>query len=255
MNKITNLKKNCINLLNLYNTKKEFICCVCNNKKNMYVTYSNTGRKRLLCRCGTRERQRGLLFLILFHTEIFNKQNLNVLHTSPAFELNLIKLIKHHNPSLNYITSDIKDKTCDLLLDLVNIPQDKYNTYNYIINIHVLEHIRIKKNVYIVINNIYNMLTDRGKAIIAVPQDFKLDVDILEDPNADPNPDHWRKFGCKFVDLLNKFTKVEIIYDTSFKNINEKFIQNKKTYKDLFLDKLKIINSYVDGQVFYICHK
>lgn len=255
MNKITNLKKNCINLLNLYNNKKEFICCVCNNKKNMYVTYSSTGRKRLLCRCGTRERQRGLLFLILFHTEIFQQQNLHILHTSPAFELNLIRLIKHHNPSLNYITSDFKDKTCDLLLDLANIPQEKYNTYNYIINIHVLEHIRIKKDVYIVINNIYNMLKDRGKAIIAVPQDFTLDVDILEDPNADPNPDHWRKFGYKFVDLLNQFTKVEIIFDTNFEIVKNKLIKNSRQYTDLFLDVKRDGDCYADAQVFYICHK
>lgn len=255
MNNINELKQNCINVLQQYNKHGEFTCCVCNIKSNSFISYSETGRKRLLCRCGTRERQRGLLFLILFHTDIFNEQNLKILHTSPAFELNLIRLINNYNPSINYITSDIKDTTCDLLLDLVNVPEGKYNTYNYIINIHVLEHIRDKKDVYAVINNIHNMLKDDGKAIIAVPQDFKLDVDILEDPTADSNPDHWRKFGCKFIDLLNKFTKVEIIYDTSFDNINEKFTKNKKVYTDLFLNNIEITNTYVDGQVYYICHK
>lgn len=249
------LKQNCVNILNQYYFKKDFICCVCNNKKNSYI-YCGPGRtRRILCKCGTRERHRGLLFLILFHTNILNDQNLKILHTSPEFEFSLINLIKKHNPSINYITSDIKDKRCDLKLDLVNVTQKEYNNYDYIINIHVLEHIRYKKDLFIVINNIYKMLKDQGKAIIAVPQDCKLDVDILEDPRADPNPDHWRKFGCKFINLLNEFTKVEIVFDTTFDIIKNKFTKDSKQFKDLFLDMKREGASYADHQIFYICYK
>lgn len=245
----------CIELLNLFNLNDKFICCMCKKPYGGYNSYSLTGRKRYLCRCGARERQRGLLFLILFFTKIPNTKNIKLLHTSPSFELSLIKIIKSLNPSIDYITSDIKDKSCDILIDLVNVPDEHINNYNYVINIHVLEHIREKKDVYIAITNIYNMLKNDGIAIIAVPQDFNLDVDILEDPNADPNPDHWRKFGCKFIDLLNIFTKVEIIYDTSFELINKKLTQDNRKFKDLLLNIDRKNKSYVDGQVFYICHK
>lgn len=252
--KLVEEKQKCIDLLNIFD-KDKFICCICKNPSGGHIGYSQTGRKRYLCRCGARERQRGLLFLILFHTEICKQKDINVIHTSPAFELSLIKLVKSINPSINYITSDIKDKNCDILVDLVNIPDEHINNYNYVINIHVLEHVRKKKDVYTVIDNIYNMLKDNGIAIIAVPQDFELDIDILEDPNADPNPDHWRKFGCKFVNLLNKFTKVEIVFDTNYDIIKKTFIRDKRQYKDLLLNTSRNNKSYVDGQVFYICHK
>ena len=248
-------QRKCLNLLNLFSTEDKFVCCVCKNPNGKQIGYSHTGRKRYLCRCGARERQRGLLFLILFFTEICNQKDTNLIHTSPAFELSLIKLIKSLNPSINYITSDIKDKNCDILLDLINVPDEHLNNYNYVINIHVLEHIRKKKDVYTVISNIYSMLKDGGKAIIAVPQDFNLDVDILEDPNADPNPDHWRKFGSKFVNLLDEFTKVEIVFDTNFDVIKKKLVRDNIQYKDLLLNTSRSSKSYVDGQVFYICYK
>ena len=245
----------CINLLNLFETEDKFICCVCKNPNGKQITYSQTGRKRYLCQCGARERQRGLLFLILFFTEICNQKDLKLIHTSPSFEQSIIKRVKSINPSINYITSDIKDKNCDILLDLVNVPDEHINNYNYVINIHVLEHLREKKDVYTVINNIRSMLKDDGIAIIAVPQDFKLDIDILEDPNADPNPDHWRKFGCKFVNLLDKFTKVEIVFDTKFDIQKNKLIRDNRQFKDLLLNISRNNVSYVDGQVFYICYK
>tara|TARA_B100000767_G_scaffold274347_1_gene307038 strand:+ start:1048 stop:1824 length:777 start_codon:yes stop_codon:yes gene_type:complete len=248
-------KKKCINFFNIFNKEDKFTCCICKNPNNIHIGYSSTGRKRYLCRCGARERQRGLLFLILFFTEICNQKDIKLLHTSPAFELSLINLVKSINPSINYLTSDIKDKSCNILLDLVNIQDEHINNYNYIINIHVLEHIRIKEDVFKVIDNIYSMLKDNGIAIIAVPQDFKLDIDILEDPNADPNPDHWRKFGCNFINLLDKFTKVELVFDTSFDIIKTKLITNDIQYKDLFLDMKREGYYYADGQVFYICHK
>ena len=117
------------------------------------------------------------------------------------------------------------------------------------------------------------MLKNNGIAIIAVPQDFKLNIDILEDPNADPNPDHWRKFGSKFINLLDRFKKVDTVFDTSFDTIKQRLIEDNKQFTDLFVDidtssqsypdcygyTTEDINkkkpSYVDGQVFYICHK
>ena len=249
-------KKILKNILHNFYDRDSYICCICKNKNNTIIGYSHTKRKRLLCRCGARERQRGLLYLIIFFTKLCIQKNINVLHTSPAFELSLIKLLKLINPNMNYITSDIKDNKCDILLNLTKIPNNHINQYDYIINIHLLEHLKEKKDVYIVLNNIYDLLKNNGIAIIAVPQDFNLNVDILEDPNADPNPDHWRKFGNKFIKLLNRFSKIEVIFDKNYKNITNVFIENNIEFKDLLLNiDRNNKESYVDGQVFYLCHK
>ena len=188
---------------------------------------------------------------------MLERNNITVLYNAPAFEKTLIRLLKSFNKNMTYITSDIipvgSIHSGDIYLDLTNIDKEHYNKYDYIINIHVLEHLRKKEDVFVSIKNIYKMLSVNGIAIIAVPQDFKLDMEILEDPTADPNPDHWRKFGNKFINLLDIFSKIEIILDTNFDIITSN-LPSKYEYKDIFFN-LKRNKNYADGQVFYLCHK
>ena len=246
------MKQHAKNILEKFYESEQFTCCICDRNDCAVICYSQSGRKRILCRCGARERQRGLYYTLLFNTDICNGSH-TVLHTSPAFEHSLIHKIRTINPQLVYTTSDIKDVTCDTLLDLTNIGDEHCNAYNYIINIHVLEHLRKKQDVFTVIANLRRMLKVGGTLIIAVPQDINLDLEILEDPNADPNPDHWRKFGNKFINLLKDFSSCNAYRDTSCEKSTSKLID--QVHNDIFLGLQKNNYKYADGQIFYVCKK
>ena len=54
-------KQNNLEIINNYFNNNIFKCCICKNINNLTFSYSSTGRKRFLCKCGAKERQRSLI--------------------------------------------------------------------------------------------------------------------------------------------------------------------------------------------------
>jgi len=231
-----------------------FRCCLCGKGPSPRMALARLLGRRMICDCGGRERQRGLYTVIIFHTDLLTRDGAKVLHTSPAFERSLIQRVRSLNPSLDYLTSDLKDEGADLLLDLADIDRSFERRFDFIINLHVLEHLREGEQVPACIDNLRRMLKAGGILILGVPQDWELDAAVLEDPSADPNWEHYRKFGARFVELLGSFSRVEVLLDTRQREIADRLTDLGYEPKDIFLgianERLK---RYADAQVFYLC--
>lgn len=202
--------KNIINIhsnLFISNKKKLLQCPICFYKGYSFIHLSNSIRLTLNSecpQCHSRSRHRGLFFL---YKEIINKkENKRILHFAP--EIYLIKDIEI-NDQHEYHTADLFMENVSFKEDLQNL-SFKDNSYDIVLNNHVLEHISNDKRA---IKEIQRILKPRGIAIITVPGNWKKKTKKFLTLQ---NNGHYRDYGFDFVILLKKiFSKVFI------KNLNE----------------------------------
>lgn len=186
----------------IHKKKKMLQCPICLYKGYSFIHLSNSIRLTLNSecpQCHSRSRHRGLFFL---YKEFLNeKGSKKILHFAP--EVHLVKILK----------SDQKNEyhTADLFMENVSFKEDlqklsfKDNSYDIVLNNHVLEHIFDDKKA---IKEIQRILKPKGKAIITVPGNWKKKTRKFLTLQ---NNGHYRDYGFDFIIFLKKiFSKVSI---------------------------------------------
>lgn len=177
-------------------------CPICSFKGYSFIHLNNSIRLTLNSecpKCHSRSRHRGLFFL--YKEMISKKRSKKILHFAP--ENFLIK-------SLN--SNDLNEyHTADLFMEKVSFREDlqklsfKNNSYDIVLNNHVLEHI---SNDIEAIKEIQRILKPDGVAIITVPGNWKKKTKKFLTLQ---NNGHYRDYGFDFIILLKKiFSKVSI---------------------------------------------
>ena len=188
---------------NLFIHKKKMLQCpICLYKGYSFIHLSNSIRLTLNSecpKCHSRSRHRGLFFL---YKEILNeKRSKRILHFAP--EVYLVKILKS-NQQHEYHTADLFMENVSFKEDLQKL-SFKDNSYDIVLNNHVLEHIFDDRKA---IKEIQRILKPKGKAIITVPGNWKKKTKKFLTLQ---NNGHYRDYGFDFIILLKKiFSKVSI---------------------------------------------
>ena len=182
--------------------KKKLICPICGIKEYHFLHLSNSIRitfNSACPSCNSRSRHRGLFFL---YEEILLKQKKKrILHFAP--EKFLSKIIMKHS-SHKYETTDLHMKNVDFTKEDIQKLKFKDNTYDIILNNHVLEHVSDDQKA---LKEIIRILKPNGVGIITIPVDWNKNKTIIFD-NLDNNG-HFRHYGIDILNRLNKiFSKV-----------------------------------------------
>ena len=177
-------------------------CPLCLYKNKNFLHLSNSIRLSFnsVCpKCHSRSRHRGLFFL--YNQIISVEKKKKILHFAPeSFLQNKLKKFTQHE----YHTADLIMKDVKFKEDLQNL-SFKDNSYDIILNNHVLEHISNDKKA---IQEIQRILKPDGIAIITVPGDWKKKTKHFFSLD---NNGHYRDYGFDFVFKLKKvFKRVHI---------------------------------------------
>tara|TARA_B110000003_G_C16548300_1_gene495571 strand:- start:273 stop:1019 length:747 start_codon:yes stop_codon:yes gene_type:complete len=183
----------------LLRSKKTILNCpLCSYQNQNFLHLSNSIRLSInsACpNCHSRSRHRGLFFL---YKEIISvKKEKKILHFAPEIFLQeKIKNFKQHV----YHTTDLFMKNVNFREDLLNL-SFKDDSYDIILNNHVLEHISNDKKA---IQEIHRILKPKGIAIITVPGNWKKKTKHFYSLN---NNGHYRDYGFDFIFKLKKVFK------------------------------------------------
>ena len=165
----------------------ERFCNICGYRFSKFLNFNN--REAMCPVCGSLERHRHLA-IHLFSIYPF-LQNKKILHFAPEQIIKNILI----NSSANYYDADLDTTRAKYNIDITKIDFPD-NTFDYIICIHVLEHIvdDIKA-----LNEIYRVLKPHGIAYLAVPcfnalhEDYSI-TDPKEREKIYGQFDHVRKY-------------------------------------------------------------
>lgn len=189
-------------------TQDKKFCPICNSEVNAFLPFGQNLRKNAMCpNCNSLERHRLSYLFLKEKTNIFEEENIKILHFAPeAFfskRFSNQKNIDYLPVDLNPDKPGIKEK-----MDIQDI---KYpdNTFNFIYCSHVLEHV---PNDQKAIKELYRVLKPGGTALIMVPIKHLL-KETYEDASINTpelrlkhygQSDHLRYYGLDFQEILEK---------------------------------------------------
>jgi ubiquinone/menaquinone biosynthesis C-methylase UbiE len=155
-------------------------------------------------KCKSHPRHR-LLYIYL--KRIFDNYDgpVNLLHFAP--ETGLTNLLNSY-PNINYLSIDLIDENAMQKEDITNL-SFKEETFDFILNIHVLEHIANEKKA---LSELLRVLKPGGAALIGVPIIVEQIKTFEDNTITDPNErarlfgqhDHVRSNGRDFIKRLEK---------------------------------------------------
>jgi SAM-dependent methyltransferase len=155
-------------------------------------------------RCNSKARHRRDWLFLEQRTNLFSDR-LRLLHVSPKYSLS--RRLKRM-PNLDYVAGDLYDRgNIGLRMDLTVSPL-RSDTFDAIICIHVLEHIKEDRQA---MREIFRVLKSGGWALITVP--IRWDQGTFEDPSittpeerqrAFGEVDHVRSYGHDLMDRLEE---------------------------------------------------
>ena len=199
-----------LNYLNERNRKNNFYCNVCNKKTPYFPHKPNKTNISYYSRCpncDSRKRHRGLMQIYKNELKQFD-QKTKILHFAP--EQVFYDLLSDYA----YTTTDKYMAGVDLKLDLDNMDNKYYNSFDLILCNHVLEHIRDDEKA---LSSICNLLKSNGKFILSIPGDWEMDKTV-EYEEVDWNG-HYRNYGLDIINKLkNHFDEVKSIDTYIFNN-------------------------------------
>jgi SAM-dependent methyltransferase len=219
MNLKTNKIKNKI-FAQLLSFPKKVQCNICNWSGSHFL--SDKWHKNINCpRCFSGIRHR-LFFAAMqnirdyyFCTFIQGKK---ILHFAPE----KIILTNINKKAAIYKTADYLRTDCDFNVDIANMTSIKNESFNVVIVLDVLEHVKSYNNA---LKEIHRILMPSGHAIFTVPQQDGLAI-TFEDPKiTEPAErtkyygqfDHLRIFGDDFKNIIEKNGyKVVVVDESSF---------------------------------------
>lgn len=137
-----------------------YYCNCCNKKFRKFLKKGNNSRPNARCPyCSSLERTRVLDFYIDRELNIYNSENIKILHFAP--ELGLFRKLRKVN-NITYIDADINPAYARNVIDITDIPfSDDY--FDYILCSHVLGHVRNEKNA---ISELHRVLKKDGIALV-----------------------------------------------------------------------------------------
>jgi predicted SAM-dependent methyltransferase len=226
------------NLRVIYYKGKKFTCPICNYQASQFLAYGTDNeavkkyniipmgyRKYAICpKCYSKDRER---LIYLFIQSLLKKNligyNSKIIHFAPekSIEKNLFR-----KKFSNYITADIFGNNVDFNLDLQNLSFTQSN-FDLVICNHVLEHIDDDTKA---LENIFNLLSPYGLAILQVPFSKKIKKDFKID-NVDSNEDRLKFYGQEdHVRIYSEIEYVEKLKKAGFK-VEIDDMKNYKTHK------------------------
>lgn len=124
-------------LIHIFYLGNRFYCNCCNKSFRKFLPKGNVRRENAKCPyCGSLERTRLLLFYLKNETEIFQSQDLKLLHFAP--EQPIFDILKKLN--IEYVDGDINPSFARNIIDITAIPYPE-NYFDFIICAHVLGHV------------------------------------------------------------------------------------------------------------------
>jgi SAM-dependent methyltransferase len=144
-----------------------------------------------------------LLWLYLQKETSFFTQKIKLLHFAPE---RFFKKKLSEYKDIDYLSADLKSSLADVQADIQNLPFAD-NSFDYIICIHVLEHIPDDRKA---MREIYRVLKPNGKAIVMVPLRFNESHTFEDESIKTPEErtkfygqsDHLRYYGLDIKDRL-----------------------------------------------------
>lgn len=197
------LHKTFLNIASYFSKSAGFnnFCPICQKMSRNFLPSGVKKRERALCPyCKSLERHRLIYLLLSNNTDVFVKKT-KLLHFAPE---NCLRNIFKIKGNINYVTADLYMKEVDFNIDIINTKFPN-NSFDFILCIHVLEHIEDDIRAMM---EIHRILRKGGKAIIMVPI---LREKTLEDASIiSPKDrlkyfgqeDHVRIYGLDFIDRL-----------------------------------------------------
>jgi len=139
-------------------------CPFCNwtGEREGMIEFGQVRKKKMCPSCGSLPRHRTLYFLL--PDLIPKNKKINILHFAP--EKSVTNLLKTY-PHAEYLSIDLDPTKAMQKEDITNLSFND-NSFDFIICIHVLEHIIDDKRA---MSEIYRVLKKGGTALIEVPQD------------------------------------------------------------------------------------
>ena len=198
-------------------------CNICGFRFSKFALFNKLRPREAMCPvCGSLERHRHLyVHLLSIYPFLKNKK---ILHFAPEQIIKDIFL----NSNAEYFDADLNPQRARYTVDITDIPFDD-NSFDYIICIHVLEHIvdDIKA-----MSELYRVLKKGGTAFLAVPV-FK---ELIEDYTITTPKEREEKFGqddhvrgYSFDVFLERLNAVG--FDTEFVSDPSLFPQNMQAAK------------------------
>lgn len=192
---MNNIEKYHHNVKTYYNnTGVKRVCNICGYNLKKFLDFGTNPREAQCPICGSLERHRHLsLFLNALYPFLENKR---ILHFAPE---KIIKNLLIESNAL-YYDCDINPTKASYKIDITNI-DFKDNYFDYIICIHVLEHII---DDVVAMNELYRVLSPGGTSFICVPlkEKYKEDYTIV-DPEERLKEyglrDHVRQYNLELI--------------------------------------------------------
>ena len=181
-------------------------CPICECESPKFKEFGYNPRKDAMCpNCNSLERQRlTWLYITRMHNFLIDVEKKLMLHIAPEKTF-----VNKFRSLLNagYITADISGENVMVKMDITNIIYPN-NYFDYILCIHVLEHIIDDRKA---IQELYRVLNPNGWAIILVPIESKgltYENMSITDPNERlkifGHPEHVRNYGTDYINRLTE---------------------------------------------------
>jgi len=155
-----NIKEFTQKLISTFYLGDKFYCNCCNKTFRKFLKKGNKIRLNAQCPfCFSLERTRVLNLYICNELNIYNQQNIKILHFAPEIAL-YRKLNKIKN--IEYVDADINPSYARNVIDITKIPFAE-NYFDYIICSHVLGHVQ---NEQLAIKELTRVLKPNGLALI-----------------------------------------------------------------------------------------
>lgn len=200
--------------------KRDKYCLVCGHKVGKFLpsgiqeeVFTNHhiigGGMRDNCTCpycGCNDRQRWQYYVLKNYSGILEAGECSVLHF--AAETSSSVLIRQ-NKKCRYITADIEEGRCDIVVDMTNMHMFGNDTFDYIIANHVLEHIHDETKAF---SELKRVLKKNGVIILSFP--LCNDMKTYEDSSittpegrlkAFGQTDHVRLYGTDYKERLENY--------------------------------------------------
>jgi SAM-dependent methyltransferase len=202
-------------------------CNICGYKGRHFL--NNKWQRYVICPSCESDIRHRLLLAAISHNEWAK----NIIHGKHVLHFAAEPMLekRFRNYAASYLTADLFRKGFDLKLDISDMSSVENGKFDLLIACDVLEHV---KDHIKAMHEIYRVLSNRGYAILTVPQKDNLKT-TFEDPtiiDSDERErifgqsDHWRIYGDDFSSMLEEVGfKVTIVSQLNFtKRLVEKHV-------------------------------
>ena len=179
-------------------------CPCCGGRFKRFMPGLSHRDTRVCPRCGAQERHRALWLYMRERTDLFQRDQLSILHWAPEYALqrSLGAL-----PNAAYVSADLEGDEAMQHMDMTDVPF-KDGAFDLIVCVHVLEHVPDDRQA---MREMVRVLKPGGIAMLLVP--IVLEQPTLEDPaivtpaqrkEAYWQEDHVRLYGGDFPQRLEE---------------------------------------------------